>query len=247
MKKQPLIGIPAGCHNGSGILPLFSTNCHYIEQVAEAGAIPMILPILPGSSRGTLQSMVDRCDGFLLPGGADFDSEWYGEPLLPGLAPDTAALDFESQKTALEFLRMAAASGKPILGICLGMQVLNIALGGTLYQDISLQFETDLPHRNPMKALPDRWKLAHSVSTAEGTLLRSLIGTEVSVNSFHHQAVRDLAPGFLPAAWASDGLLEGAEREDGKVLLVQWHPENLAHAGMEEGKVFFRWLAEAAC
>lgn len=246
MKKRPIIGIPAGRHTGSFILPLFSTSCHYIEQVAEAGGIPVILPILSGASAESLRDLIDGCDGFLLPGGADFDPTWYGEELLPQLLPDSGALDMESQKAALEFLRMADASGKPILGICLGMQVLTVALGGSLYQDIPTQVRTDLTHRNPMKVLSDRWRIAHSVTTSEGSALRSLVGTEIPVNSFHHQAVKQLPAGYHAAAWASDGLLEAAEREDGKVIIVQWHPENLAHAQMPESRALFRWLVDSA-
>ncbi|MGM9628601.1 MAG: gamma-glutamyl-gamma-aminobutyrate hydrolase family protein [Faecousia sp.] len=167
--------------------------------------------------------------------------------LLPGLKPDPFAVDLKSQETALALVRTMAASGKPMLCICLGMQVLTIALGGDLYQDIPTQLPSEIAHAKPINTLEERWRILHCVQTAEGSLIRHLTGAgEISVNSIHHQAVKTLAPGFSATAWAPDGIIESVESDTGKILGVQWHPENLAHAGMEHGKALFRWLVQTA-
>lgn len=247
MKEYPVIGIISGKHDVGYVLPVYAMNSHYLEQVAAAGAVPVQIPMVAGMEDGPLLEQIRRCDGFLLPGGGDFDSDWYGETLLPNLSPDSMAIDRQSQETALRFIRLAVASGKPVLGICLGMQVLNVALGGSLYQDIATQIPSAVPHRNPAKVMEDRWKPAHTVRLAEDGVVRRLSGKEeISVNSFHHQAVKAIAEGLRPTAWAPDGLVEAVESGDGRVLGVQWHPENLAYAGDPYAAAMFRWLTEAA-
>ena len=202
---------------------------------------------MSATSLEALVAMVDCCDGFLLPGGRDFYPEWYGQTLLPGLNPDSFAMDRERQRTTLTFVNKMAASGKPILGICLGMQVLTIALGGDLYQDIPTQLPSEIEHTRTIGTLEERWITRHTVRTSEGSLIRQLTGTEeISVNSFHHQAVRTPAPGFTATAFAPDGVIETVESDSGKILGVQWHPERLAHAGMEHGKAVLRWLVQTA-
>lgn len=243
MIRRPTIGIISALHSTGYILPGYSTTAHYLEQVEKAGGIPVQLPVMPGVSEEVLREMVSRCDGFLLPGGGDFAPEWYGETLLPNLSPDSMGIDRESQKTALQLIRLMAKSGKPILGICLGIQVLTVALGGNLYQDIPTQVPSELCHREPALVTEDRWRVAHTVLTEEGSLIRSLSGAaEIGVNSFHHQAVKTPAPGFHVTARASDGLTEAVESADGNILAVQWHPENLAHAGIPAAEALFNWL-----
>ena len=207
----------------------------------------MQLPILSDAGPEALASLVNCCVGFLLPGGGVFSPEWYGQTLLPGLKPDPFAVDLESQETALALVRTMAASGKPMLCICLGMQVLTIALGGDLYQDIPTQIPSEISHAKPIHMLEERWRILHTVQTAEGSLIRRLTGAEeIPVNSIHHQAVKTPAPGFTATAWAPDGIIETVESDTGRILGVQWHPENLAHAGMEHGKALFRWLVQTA-
>ena len=247
MKNHPIIGIISAKKDFGTILPVYSTTCHYLEQIQDAGGVPIQLPIMSDTSLEALVAMVDCCDGFLLPGGRDFYPEWYGQTLLPGLNPDSFAMDRERQRTTLTFVNKMAASGKPILGICLGMQVLTIALGGDLYQDIPTQIPSEIEHTRTIGTLEERWITRHTVRTSEGSLIRQLTGTEeISVNSFHHQAVRTPAPGFTATAFAPDGVIETVESDTGRILGVQWHPENLAHAGMEHGKAVFRWLVQTA-
>ena len=247
MKKHPIIGVISAQHDMGVLLPVYGTTGHYLEQIQQAGGIPMQLTLMPGAEPDALAALVNCCDGFLLPGGGDFSPAWYGQTLLPGLKPDPVAVDLESQKTALALVRTMAASGKPMLCICLGMQVLTISLGGDLYQDIPTQIPSEVVHAKPINTLEERWRILHSVQTAEGSLIRRLTGAEeISVNSIHHQAVKTLAPGFTATAWAPDGVIETVESDAGNILGVQWHPENLAHAGMEHGKALFRWLVQTA-
>ena len=247
MKKCPIIGVISSKQDVGEVLPLYGTGSHYLEQLQLAGGIPVQLPILSNTSPEALASMVSCCDGFLLPGGGDFFPEWYGQTLLPGLKTDTFSMDWERQKITLELVKAMAASGKPILGICLGMQVITIALGGDLYQDIPTQVPSEITHRGTIAKAEDRWQLLHGVKTLEGSLIRRLTGAgEISVNSFHHQAVKTPAPGFRATAFAPDGVIETVESDNERILGIQWHPENLAHGGMEQGKAIFRWLVQTA-
>lgn len=244
---KPVIGVISAKHEFNTLLPQFSTSAHYLEQTALAGAIPVQLPIFPEMEDADLQAFISRCDGFLLPGGADFEASWYGETLLPDLAPDPGRLPEAEQASALRFIRAAVASGKPILGICLGIQVLTIALGGSLWQDIPTQLSGTVCHRAPANKLEDRWQFAHSVRLVEGSLIHSLSGAaEIEVNSFHHQAIHNLPAGFRATAWAPDGVIEAMESDSGQILAVQWHPENLSHAALPEARALFRWLKETA-
>lgn len=245
MKERPIIGIFSARQEGP-LLPLYRTTGHYVEQVAAAGGIPIQLPLLPGTEDAALDDLLALCDGILLPGGADLDPGWYGETLLPTLPQDARGLPIEVQDTAIRLIRRAAASGKVILGICLGCQAITAALGGKLYQDIPTQHPSGITHGAPVKELADRWAVAHTVKTEEGSLIRRLCGEEIPVNSFHHQAVKTPAPGFSVTAYAPDGIIEAVERENGRILGVQWHPENLAHAGDPQAKALFAWLVETA-
>ena len=247
MSKKPIIGVISSGRDVGEVLPAYCTGAHYLEQILAAGGVPVQLPILPGAGTETLAGMVCCCDGFLLPGGGDFFPEWYGQTLLPGLSAEGFSMDWERQKITLELVKLMAASGKPILGICLGMQVITIALGGVLYQDIPSQIPSEITHRGTVAKAEDRWQLLHGVKTLEGSLIRRLTGAgEISVNSFHHQAVKTPAPGFRATAFAPDGVIETVESDNERILGIQWHPENLAHAGMEQGKAIFRWLVQTA-
>lgn len=247
MKKRPVIGIVSARHDIGRILMQYTTSCHYLEQVEAAGGLPIQLPLIPGMGDEEMNTYISLCDGFLFPGGADFDSSWYGEELLPYLSHGAGELDMASQTAGIMLVRKAVLSGKPVLGICLGCQLINVAMGGSLIQDIPGQVSTNITHATAAEQLEDRWKLVHSVKLLNNSLIQKISqADEIMVNSFHHQAVNRLASGFMVTAWAKDGIAEAIESGDGKVLGVQWHPENMAHGGISYAKRMFCWLIENA-
>lgn len=183
----------------------------YAKAVEEAGGLPLIVPLL--SLKENMTSVAQSFDGFLFSGGDDIRPGYYGEePLLNlELSPDERT-DFE-----IELLKEVLRFKKPVLGVCLGTQLINVALGGTLYQDIPLQISNSLNHRS-----------LHNVSIKKDTLLnRILRGVEdIAVHSGHHQAVKVTGDGLIASAFSSDGVIEAIELPEYPFLVgVQWHPE----------------------
>jgi len=190
----------------------------YAAAVEAAGGIPVILPVLAPEKA---PEVLEHLQGLLLSGGVDLDPSHYGEDPLPGLGKVTPERDaFE-----LALARRALAAGVPVLGICRGVQVLNVAAGGTLFQDLGSQLEKVLKHRQEAP----RWHESHAVRLDPSSRMAAILGvTEARVNSFHHQAVRVVAPGLRAVAWAPDGVIEAVESVDGGFALgVQWHPEEM--------------------
>ncbi len=198
----------------------------YLDALARAGAEPRVLD----PSRDGLPVVLDACDGVLLTGGADVDPVLYADPERhPTTVVDRARDDYEIALT-----RAALDRGLPILAICRGVQVLNVAAGGTLVQDLPTEQPAALPHK-PGGA-PD--SVAHEVNVRPHTrlahLLRDQLDTNqrMGVNSRHHQSVRAVAPGFHVSATAPDGVIEAIEQPDVPFCLgVQWHPENFWRIG----------------
>lgn len=212
-------------------------NHDYINAVTDAGGIPLVIP--PMANEGRLLAALERCDGLLLTGGDDVNPACYGEEKLPCCGELTPERDHAEPI----LIGHALKRGMPILGICRGMQILNAALGGTLYQDIALQFGDALKH--PCYDIPAGD--AHAMNILPDTLLRRVMGTaQCMVNSRHHQAVKKLAGGMKICAQAPDGLIEGMEAADGRpILCVQWHPESIQRRLPEHLKVF-QWLVSEA-
>ena len=212
-------------------------NQDYINAVLDAGGVPVVIP--PTADEAGLCAALDRCDGLLLTGGDDVNPACYGEEALPCCGEFTHERDWAEPI----LVRHAIENDIPILGICRGMQIVNAALGGTLYQDIALYFGDTLKH--PCYDIPAGD--AHSMRILPGTLLRDVIGMdECMVNSRHHQAVKKVAPGLKISAQAPDGLVEGLEAEDGRpILCVQWHPESLQRRLPEQLRLF-KWLVREA-
>lgn len=212
-------------------------NQDYLFAVLDAGGIPMVLP--PMESEEALRAALDRCDGLLLTGGDDVSPACYGEEKLPCCGELTPERDHAEPL----LIRRALERGMPILGVCRGMQIVNATLGGTLYQDIALQYKDELKH--PCYDIPA--SDAHSMRILPDTLLHRVMGCDTCmVNSRHHQAVKALAPGMKVNAVAPDGLVEGMEAADGRpILCIQWHPESIQRR-LPEHLQLFRWLVREA-
>lgn len=204
--------------------------------MAAAGGNPLLIPPLADSS--LLREIFDTIHGLLLPGGADLQPSLYGAAPHPRLGEVDPNLDV----TEMALARWAIEEERPVLGICRGQQSLNVAAGGTLYQDIPSELAGVLAHRvNP------RDHLAHEITVEPDSRLADLLGaTRLSVNSLHHQAVNDVAPGFVVVARAPDGVIEGLERPDHPfAVAVQFHPEELV-PGHEASERLLRRFIEAA-
>lgn len=195
---------------------------HYVAGILRAGGIPVILPFTEDAE--DIEQIVHRFDGLLLAGGPDFDPALYGEEKMPQCGRIFPIRDGFELKMIPAWLK----SGKPVLAICRGMQALNIAQGGTLYQDIPTQIPSEICHQ--MTEVSN--KTIHSVDISPDTPLFSVFGKEkVMVNSYHHQSVKTLGDGFVVMARAQDGVIEAMYRPDHKFCLaLQWHPERLEDA-----------------
>ena len=208
-------------------------NPLYIRALQQAGAVCFMFPL--GVAFEDLCQLAALCDGILFTGGPDVHPFRFGEETLPKCGEVSAPRD----QLELDLLSIALSDGKPILGICRGIQLINIGLGGTIYQDLEMQLPKDTPvlcHRQPYPpALP-----SHYVTVTPGSLLASISESDrLEVNSLHHQAVRALAPGLTASAYSSDGLVEAVEMPGYPFLLgVQWHPEFLFSTQKAAGEIF---------
>ncbi len=236
----PRIGLTATfCTHPTYDMRMAALGQRYISAVRAAGGLPVLIP--SDTPPEDVSALLDTFDGLLLTGGGDIAPERYGgspHPAVYGLRPSRDALE-------IALVREAIAQGKPFLGICRGIQVLNVALGGTLYEDLTTQYPQALRHRSDAKT--EREMLAHGVRLAAGSRLARLFDAErLEVNSLHHQGIRDLAPGLEATAWADDGLVEAVEVSNHPFgLAVQWHPEWL-YQKYPRHAVVFRALVEAA-
>jgi putative glutamine amidotransferase len=226
--QRPLIGIPTQTlHVIEGIPerlpPSWVMNQRYSRAAAAAGGIPVMVPLI--EDLPTLRALYDRLGGLLLAGGVDVDPAAYGEVR----TPLTGAIDPARDRVEIQLARWALAEGKPIFGICRGLQVLNVALGGTLLQDIAAQHPGAIKHDYFPTQGYSRDHEAHHVRVTPGSRLHAaLAAQEIPVNSMHHQAVADLGMGLRVTAVAADGVIEAIEAADHRfALAVQWHPESL--------------------
>ncbi len=222
---KPLIGVTPDFNAGDrkdmgGTEPTYFLRALYPKAVAAAGGIPLMLPLL--STRAAWRQMVSHVQGLLVTGsGSDLAPAFYGET-------QRHAFQRMSHERAVFELGIAAEAYRahvPMLGICGGMQSMNVALGGTLYQDIRAQLHTPIEHRPTHSAT----RTAHPVHIAPHSLLRRITGkARIDVNSSHHQSVKTVAPTLIQTAVAPDGVIEAIEAPDRVFVLgVQWHPEYL--------------------
>ncbi|HYK66906.1 MAG TPA: gamma-glutamyl-gamma-aminobutyrate hydrolase family protein [Streptosporangiaceae bacterium] len=213
---RPVIGISAYSQQarwGSWDLPAVLLPRRYTDMVTAGGGQPVLLPPSPGIS-----SVLGRLDGLLLSGGGDIDPDRYGAPRDPATDPANPGRD----DAEIDLARRAIAAGLPLLGICRGLQVVNVALGGTLHQHLPAVVGHD-GHSPEQQGYG-----SHKVSVAAGSQLAGILGrTEAAVPTHHHQAVDRLGDGLIPTAWTDDGTVEAAEMTEPAsfMIAVQWHPE----------------------
>jgi putative glutamine amidotransferase len=220
---RPLIGVPClAALGGKSASPIYYNNQTYTHAVERAGGTPVLIPILDNIE--SLDTLLPRLDGLLLSGGMDLDPHCYHEEPHPLLGEVNPQLD----KLELALARWARKYDIPTLGICRGMQVLNVALGGTLYQDLSVEYNSNLRHAN--WDLP-RNTIIHQMRLKPGSQLEKLLGvSEVPVNSLHHQAVKKPGKGVVLNGYAEDGVPEGLEVPEHRFMLaVQCHPEEMCN------------------
>ena len=218
---EPLIGIlahPTLNEYRGNKATIQSCGENYLFSLEKAGATPLILPIFDDPE--ALDRYTQLCDGFLIPGGIDVNPISYGETPHPLL--EMCRLDYDEYQ--LHFIERMRASQKPILAICRGIQIVNVACGGTLYQDVSLHGKDTMRH-SQVDVTPGG--VSHKVFIEEGSILHRLYGGEVWTNSYHHQAIKNLGNGLKITARAADGIVEAVEAIDPPYLhAVQWHPES---------------------
>lgn len=238
---MPYIGITMSVADGPAG-DRIALNAAYVEAVQWAGGTPVLLP--PHLDRDRLDDLIPNLDGILLSGGGDVEPGLYGERPHPRCAGVSARRD----RFEIDVVRRAIDRRMPIFAICRGMQVLNVALGGTLYQHVPEAFGDTIAH-NQVEAGFRRDEVTHPVEVRAGTLLGNLVGSgAVGVNSIHHQAVRALGMHLVPVARAGDGLIEAVEAPPlgDFVLGVQWHPEELAGSNSAARALFEGFIAAAA-
>jgi putative glutamine amidotransferase len=236
---RPLVGIP--CQ--SNLRSPYRRHCvgqPYCRAVSVAGGAPVLIPAL--EDEGALLAAYERLDALLLAGGGDVEPHHFGQ----SRSARVSGVDRPRDKAELLLIRRAVGNGLPLLAICRGVQMLNVALGGTLYQDIAAQINPSLRHNFH----PDhpRNYLGHAVDVASGSRLADIVGGgSIMVNSFHHQCVQDVAAGLCVAAVAPDGVVEALEAPgEAFVLGVQWHPEELVDDDPRMLRLFQALIAEAS-
>lgn len=237
----PIIGLtsqPKPTRSSAGDIDSQVLAHTYIDAVARAGGLPILLVPVPASD---IDALLDRIDGLVLTGGGDVDPSRYGEE--PGAT--IRGVNADRDEFELELVHRARQRRMPVLAICRGIQVLNVALGGTLVQDI--------PSATGSSGHDQVGHLAYDghqpVTLEQGCALAHVVGdTRLMVNSIHHQAIKDLAPGLRAVGWADDGIIEAIEPEDQQwpLLAVQWHPEYLGHVDDQASFALFSSLVETA-
>ncbi len=213
---KPIIGIAANIDVNRLGMAINSLPLAYPASIGKAGGLPLVLPY--SSDQTLMRLMVERLDGLLLPGGIDLDPAWYNEAAAAGLEEVNRDLDIFQ----LHLFDVCRRMKKPIFGICRGCQLINTAFGGSLFQDIDAEWHTPaLRHRGPDH------DTEHLVTIEPGSRLFGLFGSEVVVNSRHHQAIKKVGRDLRVTAVARDGVIEAAEHCSLPIHLVQWHPERM--------------------
>lgn len=238
-RKAPLIGMTGRRWSASVLgdhvaVPIRAAevDLHFVDYsraIAVAGGLPVGL-----SRDAPVDAIVERIDGLVLSGGADIDPARYGQDRLP----ECGTVEDERDAWELALVQVAMTAGVPIYGVCRGIQVVNVALGGTLIQHLDAGTGDRHPRLDVAREVP-----THSVKLDPGSLAAAVYGTEVQVNSLHHQAVDELGSGLVASGHSPDGTVEALELPGSPVFAVQWHPEMLLGAQPDPG---FLWLVAQA-
>ena len=233
----PVIAVSATADTRLGGAHRVRLNSSYVTALESAGLIPIVIP--PLASPAQARAIIERVDGLLLTGGEDVDPALYGQDRIEKCGQPNKARD----ETEIALSLAARELGKPLLAICRGPQVLNVAFGGTLIQDIPSQVPGALNHN----ANDERSSRVHDVAIEADSLTAKAIGaTRISVNSLHHQSVKDVAPGFRVTATSPDGIVEAIEWDgtDWWAMAVQWHPEEMNDSPEPWDRGLFRAFAD---
>lgn len=229
---KPIIGVTMSQNDKK-----YSLNAPYVHSIIDAGGIPLCIPF---GVEKDVDQLVETLNGLLLTGGVDVHPHFFNEEPHPKLGEVSLQRDLAE----IALAKAALKKKMPIFGICRGIQLLNIVLGGNLYQDIDDQYENDsILHQQ--KA--ERYEASHYVTIFSESLLYKIIGDDrIAVNSLHHQALKDVPSGLSISAKASDGIIEAMELKDYPFCIaVQWHPEEMAVVGNEHAKALFTAFMEA--
>lgn len=248
MHQRPVIGIATQTLQSIDRIPedlpaSWVMNQRYFHACTSVGAIPWMVPLLDDDVE-TLRAIYDRLDGVFIAGGVDVDPVSYGADRHELCGRTDLPRDF----VEIQFARWALQDGKPVFGVCRGLQVINVAAGGTLIQDCAGLFEGAIKHDYFPGAGWARDYLAHDIRIAPGSRLHACLGEErVMVNSMHHQAVERVGEGLVATAWAPDGLIEAVEgtREGQFLVGVQWHPEMLIDTDAGTKRLFEEFIEAA--
>ena len=234
---KPIIGITTYQSTNNNGQPTVALMQSYIHAIMQADGVPVLIPSM--IAEDGWDALYSRLDGVLFSGGGDIGLEYSpGEP-----HPRIDDVELERDSVEFKLIKVSASDGKPFLGICRGIQVVNVALGGTLYTHIPDQLPNALDHSYPGNK---RTVLVHEIKIEEGTRIAEILGEPiVKVNSLHHQGLKDIAPSLRVAGHAPDGLVEAVELPDHPFgIAVQWHPEWLTD--QQPTRNLFRKFVEAA-
>lgn len=206
----------------------------YIQAVQAAGGIPIIIPLTLDDE--ILRAQIGMVDGIIVPGGIDINSLLYDEEPIK----DQGFISEETDEFDIKSIKIAREMSKPILGICRGIQSINVAFDGSLYQDLSQIKTRYILHNQKAK----RSFASHTINIHDDSILHDILGSKAIVNSFHHQSVKHVAPGFKITAYSEDGVVEAIESNEGFILGVQWHPESMITKYENMLKIFERFIEE---
>lgn len=242
MVHRPLIGVTMGREKSQRFfgLNLFIMNQTYVRTLEQLGALPVMIPL--HMTEATLRGIFERLDGLFLPGGEDIDPANYGAERHELLG----ATDKERDRTELLLTRWAVEIGMPVLGVCRGAQMINVACGGSLYQDI-LSDRPDLAKHDYFPPSFERYRISHAIDIEADSRLAHALGQIHEVNSMHHQGLDRIGYGLRVVARAEDGLPEAVEAPAlPYVVGVQWHPEELAKTDQMSANLFYDFVRAAA-